>query len=78
MQIHNSWNQNTSKDHILFRSINKKSITTALISLYKKEPYIHMELYYKPEKLFYRKRRIYEFIINETPIKVGTELLVWI
>jgi transposase-like protein len=32
--------------------------------------------HYKPEKLFHRKRRIYEFIINETPIKVGTELLV--
>jgi transposase-like protein len=34
--------------------------------------------HYKPERLFHRKRRIYEFIVDETLIKVGTELLVWV
>jgi putative transposase len=35
--------------------------------------------HYKPQKLFHRKRRIYEFIVDETLIKVGTELVwVWI
>jgi putative transposase len=29
--------------------------------------------HYKPQKLFHRKRRIYEFIVDETVIKVGTE-----
>ena len=34
---------------------------------------------YKPQKLFHRKRRIYEFIVDETLIKVGNELVwVWI
>ena len=35
--------------------------------------------HYKPQKLFHRKRGIYEFIVDETLIKVGTELVwVWI
>jgi putative transposase len=35
--------------------------------------------HHKPQKLFHRKRRIYEFIVDETLIKVGTELVwVWI
>lgn len=35
--------------------------------------------HYKPEKLFHRKRKIYEFIVDETLIKVGNELVwVWI
>ncbi|MGA9168999.1 MAG: hypothetical protein WBZ20_02500 [Nitrososphaeraceae archaeon] len=32
--------------------------------------------HYKPEKLFHMIRRIYECIVDETLIKVGTELLV--
>lgn len=35
--------------------------------------------HYKPQKLFHMKRRIYEFIVDETLIKVGNELVwVWI
>jgi putative transposase len=35
-----------------------------------------IQQHYKPEKLLHSKRRIYEFIVDETLIKVGTEL-VW-
>jgi putative transposase len=30
---------------------------------------------YKPERLFYRKMRISEFIVDETQIKVGSEFI---
>ena len=33
--------------------------------------------HYKPEKMFHTKRRIYEFIVDETLIKVGGEF-VWL
>jgi hypothetical protein len=34
--------------------------------------------HYKPEKISHSKRRIYGFIVDETLIKVGTELLAWV
>ena len=34
---------------------------------------------YKPKKIFERKKRIQEFIIDETLIKIGSELIwIWV
>ena len=36
-------------------------------------------LKYKPEKLFYHKVKIAEFIVDETQIKIGSELIwLWV
>ncbi|HKG40995.1 MAG TPA: hypothetical protein VKA98_02555 [Nitrososphaeraceae archaeon] len=62
---------------IIFRSINKESIT-ALISLIKRNHVsFGIGFNHKPEKKLHRKRkRIYEFLADdETLIKVGNELV---
>jgi len=35
-------------------------------------------LKYKPERLFFRNIKISKFIIDETQIEIGSELLIWL
>lgn len=60
----------------LFRLSYKKDITT-FVSFVKRNPfYLELDSTLQIRKMFDRKRRIYEFIVDEILIKVGDEF-VW-
>ncbi|HZD83528.1 MAG TPA: hypothetical protein VE076_11690, partial [Nitrososphaeraceae archaeon] len=67
--------------HLYFSGLSLRKVSQHLSPFIKRN---HVSIWnwiqhYKPQKLFHRKRRIYEFIVDETVIKVGTELVwVWI
>jgi hypothetical protein len=57
----------------LFRLSYKKDITT-FVSFVKRSPfYLELDSTLQIRKMFDRKRRIYEFIVDEILIKVGDE-----
>jgi putative transposase len=37
-----------------------------------------MQQKYRPKKIFERKKKIEEFIIDEILIKIGSELMLWL
>ncbi len=67
--------------HLYFSGLSLRKTSEHLLPFIKRN---HVSIWnwiqhYKPEKLFHRKRKIYEFIVDETLIKVGNELVwVWI
>jgi putative transposase len=68
--------------HLYFSGLSLRKVSQHLSPFIKRN---HVSIwnwiqhYNKPQKLFHRKRRIYEFIVDETLIKVGTGLVwVWI
>jgi len=67
--------------HLYFSGLSLRKVSQHLSPFIKRN---HVSIWnwiqhYKPEKLFHRKRKIYEFIVDETLIKVGNELVwVWI
>jgi putative transposase len=65
--------------HLYFSGLSLRKVSQHLSPFIKRN---HVSIWnwiqhYRPKKLFHRKRRIYEFIVDETLIKVGTEL-VWV
>ena len=69
--------------HLYFSGLSLRKVSQHLSPFIKRN---HVSIwnwiqqhYNKPQKLFHRKRRIYEFIVDETLIKVGNKLVwVWI
>ena len=67
--------------HLYFSGLSLRKTSEHLLPFIKRN---HVSIWnwiqhYKPEKLFHRKRKIYDFIVDETLIKVGNELVwVWI
>ena len=67
--------------HLYFSGLSLRKVSQHLSPFIRRN---HVSIWnwiqhYKPEKLFHRKTKIYEFIVDETLIKVGNELVwVWI
>ncbi len=65
--------------HLYFSGLSLRKTSKCLYEFVRRN---HVSIWnwiqhYKPEKMFHTKRRIYEFIIDETLIKVGGEF-VWL
>ena len=63
---------------LFFSSFIKKDIRKIIILFYRETMYqsgIGYKQKYKPKKIFERKKKIEEFIIDETLIKIGSELI---
>jgi len=65
--------------HLYFSGLSLRKTSKCLSGFVKRN---HVSIWnwiqhYKPEKIFHIKRRIYEFIVDETLIKVGGEF-VWL
>jgi putative transposase len=67
--------------HLYFSGLSIRK-TSQHLSAFVKRNYVSIWNWihhYKPEKMFHRKRTIYEFIVDETLIKVGDEFAwLWI
>jgi hypothetical protein len=66
---------------LFFRSFIKKDIRKIIVLFYKEREIMYQSIWnwiqqkYKPKKIFERKKKIKEFIIDETLIIVGSELI---
>ncbi len=67
--------------HLYFSGLSLKN-TSKVISRFVQRSHTAIRDWiqkYKPERLFYRKTKISEFIVDETQIKVGSEYIwLWI
>ncbi|HET7391782.1 MAG TPA: DDE-type integrase/transposase/recombinase [Nitrososphaeraceae archaeon] len=68
--------------HLYFSGLSLRKVSQHLSPFIKRNLvsiWNWIQHYNKPEKMFHRKRKIYEFIVDETLIKVANELVwVWI
>ena len=65
--------------HLYFHGLSLRNTSKALSRFIKRSHAAIRDwiLKYKPERLFFRKIKISEFIIDETQIKIGSEL-IWL
>jgi putative transposase len=68
--------------HLYFNCLSLRNTSKALSRFIKRSHFAIRDcwiLKYKPERLFFRKIKISEFIIDQTQIKIGSELIwLWV
>ena len=68
--------------HLYFNGLSLRNTSKALSRFIKRSHSAIRDywiLKYKPDRLFFRKIKISEFIIDETQIKIGSELIwIWV
>jgi transposase-like protein len=84
--IYGKRNRTSTKDigygvYLYFLGLSYRNTSKALSEIYKKKSYFYMKMYSKLQtrKNIFQKKKISEFIIDETQIKVGQDYFwIWV
>ena len=65
--------------HLYFNGLSLRNTSKALSKFVTRSHTIKLDQKYTPQRLYYNKTKIFEFILDETQIKVGSELIwLWV